>query len=105
MQRIAPEHDCLTLVIAAYNEVDALPTLQPRIAAALDAAEAFAERLREAIEAYLFVSDIRLTISLGVGEYVPGENEFELFQRIDRARTSSESRYTLESLSSVGPSM
>ncbi len=52
---------------------------------ALDAAEAFAERLREAIEAYLFVSDIRLTISLGVGEYVPGENEFELFQRIDRA--------------------
>ena len=39
MQRIAPEHDCLTLVIAAYNEVDALPTLQPRIAAALDAAE------------------------------------------------------------------
>ncbi len=52
---------------------------------ALDAAEVFAERLRIAIEQHVFVSDIRLTISLGVGEYAPGENEFELFQRIDRA--------------------
>ena len=39
MQDIAPQHDCLTLVIAAYNEADALPALQPRIAAALDLAE------------------------------------------------------------------
>ncbi len=39
MHRIAPEHRCLTLVIAAYNEADALPALQPRIAAALDMAE------------------------------------------------------------------
>ena len=38
MPPIAPEHDCLTLVIAAYNEADALPALQPRIAAAMDAA-------------------------------------------------------------------
>lgn len=52
---------------------------------ALDAAESFAERLRIAIQQHVFVSDIRLTISLGVGEYAPGENEFELFQRIDRA--------------------
>lgn len=52
---------------------------------ALDSAEVFADRLRLAIAQQVFVSDIRLTISLGVGAYVPGENEFELFQRIDRA--------------------
>ncbi|MBY0464708.1 MAG: diguanylate cyclase, partial [Burkholderiales bacterium] len=51
----------------------------------LDAAEVFADRLRLAIQQHVFVSDIRVSISLGVGEYVPGENEFELFQRIDRA--------------------
>ena len=52
MQRIAPEDQCLTLVIAAYNEADALPGLQPRIAAALDAAE------REGLEArVLYVDD------------------------------------------------
>jgi diguanylate cyclase (GGDEF)-like protein len=51
----------------------------------LDAAVMFAERLRLAIQQHAFVSGIRVTISLGVGEYVPGENEFELFQRIDRA--------------------
>jgi glycosyltransferase involved in cell wall biosynthesis len=39
MHRIAPEDHCLTLVIAAYNEADALPALQPRIAAAMTAAE------------------------------------------------------------------
>ena len=39
MHRIAPEDHCLTLVIAAYNEADALPALQPRIARALDMAE------------------------------------------------------------------
>lgn len=52
MHRIAPEHECLTLVIAAYNEADALPALQPRIAAALDAAE------REGLQArVLYVDD------------------------------------------------
>ena len=52
MHRIAPQHECLTLVIAAYNEADALPALQPRIAAALDAAE------REGLEArVLYVDD------------------------------------------------
>ena len=45
----------------------------------------FADRLRLGIQQHAFVSGIRVTISLGVGEYVPGENEFELFQRIDRA--------------------
>ena len=52
MRPIAPEHDCLTLVIAAYNEADALPALQPRIAAAMDAAE------REGLQArVLYVDD------------------------------------------------
>ena len=39
MHRIAPEDQCLTLVIAAYNEAEALPALQPRIALAMDMAE------------------------------------------------------------------
>ena len=52
MHSIAPEHDCLTLVIAAYNEAEALPVLQPRIAAAMDTAE------REGLEArVLYVDD------------------------------------------------
>ena len=52
MHRIAPEHHCLTLVIAAYNEADALPALQPRIALALDTAE------REGLEArVLYIDD------------------------------------------------
>jgi polyisoprenyl-phosphate glycosyltransferase len=52
MHRIAPEDHCLTLVIAAYNEVDALPALQPRIALALDTAE------REGLEArVLYIDD------------------------------------------------
>jgi glycosyltransferase involved in cell wall biosynthesis len=52
MQTIAPEHRCLTLVIAAYNEADTLPSLQPRIAAALDAAA------REGLEGrVLYVDD------------------------------------------------
>jgi len=40
MQRIAPEDRCLTIVIAAFNEAEALPALQPRIAKALSLAEA-----------------------------------------------------------------
>ena len=52
MQRIAPEHACLTLVIAAYNEAEAVPALQPRIADALDMAE------REGLEArVLYIDD------------------------------------------------
>lgn len=51
----------------------------------LDAAEVFADRLRVAVQQHVFAAGVRLSISLGVGEYVPGENEFELFQRIDRA--------------------
>src|SRR5690606_5922590 len=35
--RMAPmQHDRLTIVIAAFNEAEALPRLQPRIAAVLD---------------------------------------------------------------------
>ena len=52
MHRIAPEDHCLTLVIAAYNEADALPALQPRIALALDMTQ------REGLEArVLFIDD------------------------------------------------
>ena len=52
MHRIAPEDHCLTLVIAAYNEADALPALQPRIARALDMAQ------REGLEArVLYIDD------------------------------------------------
>jgi len=40
MQRIAPDDRCLTIVIAAFNEAEALPALQPRIATALKLAEA-----------------------------------------------------------------
>ena len=40
MDGIVPEHRCLTLVVAAFNEEDALPRLHPRIRVALDMAEA-----------------------------------------------------------------
>jgi len=40
MHRIAPDDCCLTIVIAAFNEAEALPVLQPRIATALALAEA-----------------------------------------------------------------
>ena len=40
MHRIAPDDRCLTIVIAAFNEAEALPALQPRIATALSLAEA-----------------------------------------------------------------
>lgn len=39
MHRLDPADRCLTMVIAAWNEADALPVLQPRIAAALRMAE------------------------------------------------------------------
>jgi glycosyltransferase involved in cell wall biosynthesis len=52
MHRIAPRDQCLTLVIAAFNEAEALPSLQPRIAAAMDAAE------REGLQArVLYIDD------------------------------------------------
>lgn len=52
MHAIPPEHRCLTLVVAAFNEAEALPRLQPRIRAALDRAEA------EGLEArVLYVDD------------------------------------------------
>lgn len=51
MSEIAPEHRCLTLVIAAYNEADALLPLQPRLRAALDQAE------REGLQARVLLVD------------------------------------------------
>jgi len=52
MHDIPPADRCLTLVIAACNEADALPSLQPRVISALDLAE------REGLEARaLFIDD------------------------------------------------
>jgi glycosyltransferase involved in cell wall biosynthesis len=51
MHEIAPEDRCLTLVVAALNEADALPVLHPRLAGALALAEA------EGLEARLLYVD------------------------------------------------
>ncbi len=52
MHEIAPDDRRLTLVIAAFNEEEALPALQPRIRSALDTAE------REGLEARaLYIDD------------------------------------------------
>ena len=51
MHEIPTAERCLTVVIAAFNEAEVLPSLQPRIAAALDAAE------REGLEARLLYVD------------------------------------------------
>ncbi len=51
MHQIPTAERCLTVVIAAYNEAEALPSLQPRIAAALDTVE------REGLEARLLYVD------------------------------------------------
>ncbi len=51
MHEIPPTERCLTVVIAAYNEAEVLPRLQPRITAALDAVE------REGLEARLLYVD------------------------------------------------
>ncbi|MEO5628629.1 MAG: glycosyltransferase family 2 protein [Thermomonas sp.] len=51
MHEIPTAQRCLTVVIAAYNEAEVLPSLQPRIAAALDAAA------REGLEARLLYVD------------------------------------------------
>ncbi len=51
MHEIPTTDRCLTVVIAAYNEAEVLPSLQPRIAAALDMAE------REGLEARLLYVD------------------------------------------------
>lgn len=51
MFEIPTSDRCLTVVIAAFNEAEVLPVLQPRIAAALDAAE------REGLQARLLYVD------------------------------------------------
>ena len=50
-----------------------------------EAAVGFCERLRATVENMEFVNDIRLTISMGVSEYVPDENESALLERADKA--------------------
>ncbi len=51
----------------------------------LHAAVKLAEKLRLAVEAVQFDADIRLTASIGVAAYHPGENVFDLVERADRA--------------------
>jgi diguanylate cyclase (GGDEF)-like protein len=49
------------------------------------AASEFADRLRNIIANAKFPNDIRLTVSIGLGEYVASEKERDFFQRVDRA--------------------
>ncbi|MDD4880351.1 MAG: GGDEF domain-containing protein, partial [Gallionellaceae bacterium] len=51
----------------------------------LDSAVKLAEKLRLSIEAASFTAGIRLTASIGVAEFVPGEKVSELVERVDRA--------------------
>jgi diguanylate cyclase (GGDEF)-like protein len=49
------------------------------------AAAEFAERIKNIIAATIFPNQIKLSVSIGVGEYIPSEGEREFFMRIDRA--------------------
>lgn len=49
------------------------------------AAAEFAERIKNIIAATIFPNQIKLSVSIGVGEYIPSEGEREFFLRIDRA--------------------
>ncbi len=51
----------------------------------LEAAEQFANRLRAIIEQRTFTDGAKVTISVGVGEYVIGEDEKTFFCRVDQA--------------------
>lgn len=55
----------------------------------LAAAVGFCDRLRAAVEGMEFVNGIRLTISLGISEYVPDEDDSSLLGRADRALYSA----------------
>jgi diguanylate cyclase (GGDEF)-like protein len=57
--------------------------------APLAAAVGFCERLRAAVERMELVNGISLTISLGISEYVPEEDESALLERADRALYSA----------------
>lgn len=54
-------------------------------AAAVDDAVFIAERIRNAIDCHAFAPEIHATISLGVTQIIPGEEEIELYQRVDAA--------------------
>ncbi len=45
----------------------------------------FACRARAAIENLVFVNQIKITVSIGVGQFSPTENENEFFDRVDKA--------------------
>lgn len=61
-------------------------------------AAVFANRLREIVEQLTFQSDIKVTISAGVGEYLSSDDESTFFQRVDRAlyRAKSNGRNRVE---------
>lgn len=58
----------------------------------LEAAVGYCDRLRATIESMQFVNGIRLTISLGISEYVPEEDDSGLLARADRALYSAKRR-------------
>ena len=51
----------------------------------LASAVEFAQRFRSLIDQKKFVKKIKLTVSIGVGEFVPDEDEKTYFKRVDRA--------------------
>ena len=51
----------------------------------LNQAKEFAERIRRAIEEHHFIEGYRLTLSIGVTQYKPGEPSDQVFKRADNA--------------------
>lgn len=51
----------------------------------MNGAQQFAEKLRCAIESHAFPGVERLTCSLGLTEYKPGESAASIFERVDTA--------------------
>lgn len=51
----------------------------------LHEAEGFASRVLTSVASKVFPSDIKVTISAGVGEYAPGEKDNVYLERVDRA--------------------
>lgn len=48
-------------------------------------AREFADRIRKIISDATFPEEIELTVSIGLGEYIPSEKESDFFHRIDKA--------------------
>lgn len=54
-----------------------------------DNADRLAEKLRQAVEKASFLADIRLTTSIGIAEFKPGESVTRLIERADQALYSA----------------